>query len=88
MHHNAVVCVCRGTAAPPQRRQVEALFLAGWGRCSCCSVLLGPCMGLLGLLFHCKGFQVAFLRAFSPCYSNQIDGALTAAVTHFRKKST
>lgn len=88
MQHNTMVCMCRGTAASPQRRQVEALFPAGWGRCSRCPVLLGPCLGLVGL-FHGKGFHVAFLRVFSlPRYSNQIDGALTAAVTHFRKKST
>lgn len=63
MHHNTMVCVCGGTAASPQRRQVEALFPTGWGRCSHCPVLLGPCLGLVGL-FHGKGFSGGVPESF------------------------
>lgn len=37
-----MVCVCGGTAAPPQGRQVEALFPAARGGPSRCLVLGTP----------------------------------------------
>lgn len=82
MHPNTGIYVHRGTTSCPWRRQVEAPFPARWGRCSCC-------LGLVDLLFHGIGFGMSFLRAFSlSCCSNQIDRALAATGTHFRKKST
>lgn len=88
MHCNVVcLCVFGGSAL---------LLLSQGGRWKSWSQLdeedtptavLGFCLGSVEHLCHSKGFQVTFLRAFPlPCSSNQTDGALTAAVTHFRKK--
>lgn len=62
-----MVCVCRGTAASPQRRQVEALFPAGWGKMFSLPCATGPLPGLGGTPFPWQrlsgGIPQSFLLA-------------------------
>lgn len=86
MHHNALF-VWRDHCSSLE--EADGSPIPSWmGKIFIVSCVAGPLPGLGGIPLPQQRFSRGIPKGFLLGLLQQIDGALTAVVTHFRKKST